>query len=107
MSRRILTHATIGVMALATAYLGSYAVLSANGNWNWSQTGNKRYASGLAVSDVERWHPAYARWERYTSVDGSARSRGNIIGYIFSPLIRLDRAFWHPDKSLFELKSLG
>jgi hypothetical protein len=89
------------VLALALVYVGAYAALSAAGAWYWSQTGKLRYTSGLSVSDVERWHPAWARWEPFHNIYGQDTSRGNTAGYFFSPLIRLDRRWFHPDRELF------
>src|SRR5688572_9451061 len=90
----------LAVAALLVAYVGSYAALSAAGNWYWSQTGQLRFNGGLAVSDVVRWQPAWARWEPFQNIDGENTSRGNLPGYFYSPLIRLDRAWMHPDRPL-------
>lgn len=86
--------------ALFMVYVGSYAALSACGGWYWSQTGELRYGFGFAVTDVERWFPAWAHWEPFKEVGGNETSRGNVLGYIYSPLIRLDRAWVHPDREV-------
>jgi hypothetical protein len=86
--------------ALVVIYLGTYVVLSACGGWHWSQTGSLRYSSGFAISDVQRWCPAWAHWEPFRDVYGTDTSRGNVLGYIYSPLIRLDRAWVHPDRQV-------
>lgn len=86
--------------ALPVIYVGSYVVLSACGEWRWSQTGRLRYDFGLAVTDVERWFPRWAYWEPFKDVYGNDTSRGNLQGYIYSPLIRLDRAWIHPDRAV-------
>ncbi len=82
------------------AYVGSYIAFSAAGGWYWSQTGTRRrYDLGLAISDVVRWHPAWLRWEPFCDIYGQATSRGNLPGYLYSPLIRLDRRWFHPDRN--------
>lgn len=83
------------------AYVGSYLALAAAGGWHWSQTGKLRYVGGLSVSDVERWHPAWAYWEPFRNIYGVDTSRGNPQGYLYSPLIRLDRRWFHPDRQVF------
>ena len=87
--------------ALLVVYVGSYVVLSARGDWYWSQTGKLRYDFGFAVSDVERWFPARAHWEPFRDIHGDDTSRGDLPGYLFSPLIRIDRAWIHPDRQVF------
>lgn len=82
-------------------YIGVYIVLTANGSWALSQTGNVRYGFGLAASDVQHWSPVGVRWERFRTITGETSSRANVLGYLFSPLIRLDRAWLHPDREVF------
>ncbi len=91
----------IAVLLLLVVYIGSYAALSAAGGRQMSQTGKLRYGFGLAVTDVERWQPAWAYWEPFRDVSGEDTSRGNFPGYIYSPLIRMDRRLFHPDRNLF------
>jgi hypothetical protein len=79
-------------------YLGSYIAMSARGEWIYSQTGKYRYSFGWAMSDVIRWDPAAAHWEPFRDIYGKDVSRGTPLGYLYSPLIRLDRRFIHPDK---------
>src|SRR5258706_7291802 len=93
----------LAVGALLVIYVCSYLILSAQGGWQWSQTGKLRYGFGFAVSDVERWFPAWAHWEPFIDVYGDDTSRGDLQGYIYSPLIRLDRAWMHPDRQLVPL----
>ena len=99
MSIRRVAVLTIGLLLLG--YVGSYVALSARGGWYWSQTGRVRYTFGFAMTDVVRWHPAWARWEPFRDVHGRDTSRGNLAGYLYSPLIRLDRAWVHRDHELF------
>jgi hypothetical protein len=59
-------------------------------------TGTKRYITGLALFDCEEWKPKYLIFDVYTNVSGRLALRGcNIGGLIYSPLIVLDRIFWH------------
>lgn len=81
-------------------YVVTYVVLSAYGDWYWSQTGELRYNSGFAVTDVGRWQPAWAKWEPFRDVYGTDGSRGNPQGYFFAPLICLDRLWFHPDRKV-------
>jgi hypothetical protein len=82
-------------------YVGSYLPLSATGDWYYSQTGDHRYGFGLAMSDIIRWQPRWASWEPFRDVEGHRTSRGNPLGYLYSPLIRLDRKWFHQDRDIF------
>lgn len=84
------------------AYLGSYVAVSSAGGYDFSQSGRMRYGFGLSVSDVSIWHPAGVWWEPYVDVRGNGTSRGTILGYFYSPLIRLDRRYVHPTEQLFD-----
>jgi hypothetical protein len=94
--RRLIAAIAAGVATLF--YLGSYTIMSARGEWTYSQTGKIRYNFGWAMSDVIRWDPAVAHWEPFRDVYGKDGSRGTLMGYLYSPLIRLDRRFVHLDK---------
>jgi hypothetical protein len=99
MSKRL--RVVLMLAAPLVVYVGSYIILSARGGWYWSQTGKLRYDFGFAASDVERWFPAWAHWEPFRDIYGRDTSRGDLQGYIYSPLIRLDRAWVHPDREVF------
>jgi hypothetical protein len=88
----------IAATAVLFCYVASYLCMSAAGQWTFSQTGMRRYSFGLSVSDIIRWQPAVAYWEPFHDIGGAQTSRGNLIGYLYSPLIRVDRAFVHRDK---------
>ena len=92
---------TVWISALLIVYVASYAVMSALGGWHWSQTGKLRYGFGFPVTDVIRWKPAGLTWEPFRNVAGDDTSRGNPQGYLYSPLIRIDRAWFHPDRPIF------
>ncbi|MGC1274388.1 MAG: hypothetical protein WBC44_11830 [Planctomycetaceae bacterium] len=77
------------VLLMMATYFNSYIVLSMLGDYYWSYSGRTGYVFGLSAPDRIIWHPRFAYWE-------PLRSRGNLSGYLYSPLIRLDRAWWHP-----------
>jgi hypothetical protein len=93
----------IAVIAIV-AYLSSYAILRSFGRYHWSQSGKLRYndGAGLSVTDVEIWHPRWAYWEPFRNIYGKDGSRGNVPGYFYSPLIRMDRHFFHPTVNFFD-----
>ena len=46
--------------------------------------------------DVEMWCPSAAFYQDDYATDNESRQiRGNLLGFIFSPLIKLDRRYWH------------
>jgi hypothetical protein len=90
---------------LVLAYVGSYVALSAAGDYRASQTGKLRYSGGLSVTDVDHWQPHFMWWEPFHDVYGKDTSRGDLLGYFYSPLIRVDRAWRHPSKYVSELSA--
>ena len=100
--RRLLRRAAVVLAALAVLYVGSYAALSAAGDYVASQTGRLRYVAGLSVTDVYHWQPKLGYWEPFHTIDGNDTTRGDLPGYFYSPLIRLDRARWHRSHYIFE-----
>lgn len=81
-------------------YVGSYVALSVAGDYRASQTGKLRYFGGLSVTDVYHWQPRFISWEPFRDVSGKDTSRGDLLGYFYSPLIRLDRRWRHPSQYL-------
>src|SRR5688500_12446988 len=75
------------------AYVGSDVALSAAGDEGASETGRFRCSGGLSVTDVDHWQPRFMWWEPFRDVSGKDTSRGNLLGYVYSPLIRIDRAW--------------
>ena len=92
----------VGFLVAAVLYVGLYAALSSSGSYVFSQSGRLRYGFGLAVSDQGLWRPCGVRWQRFCDIYGWNSSRGNILGYFYSPLILLDRAVIHPSRDLFD-----
>ncbi len=85
------------------AYICSYIVLSALGSYGFSQSGELRYTFGFATSDIIVWTPRYCWYQRnYRFVSGECGSRGNRLGHFYSPLILLDRAFFHITRPVFD-----
>ena len=92
----------IGIAALLlVAYAGTYAILSAMGNYRGSQSGKIRYEGGLAATDLMLWQPRGIWYQsNYLAIDGEIISRGNNLGYFYAPLIALDRALFHMTQDL-------
>ena len=99
--RRRVVRLFLAAIALTILYVGSYVILSARGEYVWSQTGKLRYTFGLSVTDIVIWDPAAAHWEPFRDIYGNDTSRGEPVGYFYSPLIRLDRKWWHPSHEIF------
>jgi hypothetical protein len=81
------------------AYLVAYAVLSLLGGYqnNISSLDDLGIIT-RGMPDREEWQPVCIR---VTQFPGQAsRSRANAPGYLFLPLVLLDRTFCHPTKSI-------
>lgn len=92
--------------SLLVLYIGTYIALSASGEYRASQTGRLRWLpGGLSVTDVEHWQPAHAEWAPFRDVNERDTIRGNLLGFLYSPLIRIDRAWCHPSHYAFELST--
>ena len=100
--RKLLKVWLVIVTCVVLAYVGSYVALSGAGDYRASQTGRIRYFGGLSVTDVYHWQPCFMCWEPFRKVGGNDTSRGDVLGYFYSPLIRIDRAWRHPSRYLFE-----
>ena len=89
--------------AFLLIYLVSYIPLSLAGGYYWSQTGDRRWNYGLAVSDIIVWEPAWCRYQWcFLNIKRERVSRGNSLGYFYSPLILLDRALFHPTTRIMD-----
>lgn len=84
------------------AYFIIYGVLACNGQYYWSQSGRLRYGGGLSVTDRVVWNPLCMWWEPFRDVAGKDTTRGNLLGYMYSPLIALHRQWFHPTEVLFD-----
>lgn len=88
----------IGVLS---CYVVSYAALSADGKYYFGRSGTLRSSFGLSVSDRSIWFPKSLYFERHVDINGKHTSRGSVLGYYFSPLIIVDRAWVHPTDDFF------
>ena len=91
---------TAVVLAL---YIGSYSILSANGEYRWRPSGKHRYGFGMAMSDLSLWSPAGMHWERRKSVSGEYIIDADPLGWFYLPLIAADRRWIHPTTSVFDV----
>jgi hypothetical protein len=93
----------IAIFIVIVLYAGSYSVLSAQGDYFWSQSGKLRYnnGTGLAVTDCVVWQPRWLYCEPFVNVYGTSTSRGTVLGYFFMPLLQCDRKWIHPTKPHF------
>ena len=79
-----------------------YCGLSAAGSYKIDFSGRVRYAdSGLALLDAEYWQPKGCYFRIYRDVAGETDVSGNPPGWLFAPLILLDRWLVHPSQYAF------
>lgn len=88
---------------LFLVYVGSYCIMSALGAYMPSQSGLVRFHSGLSATDIHVWFPRLSYGQLYVNVNGKCTFRGNILGYVYAPLILFDQAFVHKTIKLSEL----
>lgn len=102
MNRRYFTKKRVlfFIVAIFIAYVSSYCILSINGSYYLTQSGQIRYNTGLSVTDIEQWQPKYARCQLFRDINGRLVLRGNALGYFYSPLILLDQKLIHPTKRI-------
>lgn len=80
-------------------YTLTYVGLSAAGSYRRDMSGERRYAFGLALMDVDLWQPRWCYFRVYRDVRGSRSMGGNAMGLLFAPMILLDRATVHPTRT--------
>jgi hypothetical protein len=82
-------------LSVLAAYLLVYIVFSLFGSYAMVQSGKLRYRSGLSISDLFEYMP-YAMWyHEMLLIDGSIVIDKDLGGWLYAPLIRLDRYYWH------------
>lgn len=86
---------------LIAVYLCSYTVLSFLGSYVPAHSGHLRWDFGLSVTDIRIWHPYAAHWQSYSNSKGEKTTKGDLLGYLYSPLILIDRALIHPTEYYF------
>lgn len=87
----------------ASLYCQSYLTIRKDSGYYYTQSGELRYRGGygLSVTDMLQWQPKVCWWQPgYIDVTGDSVSRGNFAGYLYSPLIALDRRRNFPDKRI-------
>ena len=90
-------------MGCLSIYLLSYAVLSSAGDYHASRSGRYRWkTAGLAVSDESVWHAKGVFFNSYVDLANRTRLSGTTLGWFYSPLVYLDRLFWHDSFNMFE-----
>ncbi|WP_298859154.1 hypothetical protein [uncultured Gimesia sp.] len=97
----------LGIVISTAVYVGTYIALSFFGGYYFNQSGKVRYRSmGLSVSDISTWNPKGCWYQaEFKNTKGISVSRGNDLGYLFSPLIILDRKYFHPTVILIKPKN--
>ena len=92
---------TIGFLFL---YIASYVIFSCFGGYIPTQSGEIRYKNiGLSVTDVHLWKPKFVFGQLFRTIGGKLTYRGNILGYIYAPLVIIDHKCFHKTKRIFEL----
>ena len=82
--------------AFASGYVSVFIVASAAGDYSGTlASGRLKYEGGIGLSDTMVWQPAGL----YVLPNGP----GNARTTLFWPLILVDRAWYHPDKSVNEI----
>ena len=91
------------IAAFLLLYVLSYACLSAMGRYRARPSGEHRYAgNGMAMMDRSLWCPAGMVWERRKDISGNYVVEADPLGWLFLPLISIDRCLVHPTASLLE-----
>ncbi|WP_269539484.1 hypothetical protein [Cerasicoccus fimbriatus] len=89
-----------GCAIVAAAYFGLYLTASLLGKYQPWQNGETRYAVGLSITNEMVWQPKGMEFHKRQTIDGQIEYSGNFLGYLFSPLIALDRQAFHATQQL-------
>jgi hypothetical protein len=83
----------IGLLVVLILYIGSYCARSRSERI----ASAARYGStGFAASDIVIWYPKFLSYQGdFMGASGEIWTRGNGLGYFYSPLILLDRKLVH------------
>lgn len=102
--KKVLKEMLLALPIYLAIYVGVYLYLSWNGAYRFNQTGQVRYRSiGMATSDIVIWTPQGCWFQyKFKNIKGEYVSRGNELGYLFAPLIMIDRKWFHPTKIWIE-----
>lgn len=104
---KLLRNWLIAVSFWLMVYVGIYIILTLQGGYYLNQSGKVRYRSiWLSVSDISTWNPKGCWYQaKFKNTKGVSVSRGNDLGYLFSPLIMIDRKYFHPTIILIKPKN--
>ena len=86
------------IALIACGYLLIYLTLSYFGKYEISPTGEMRYSFGLSITDRLQWDP----YGLVCRVSGTQSPDFNGLGFIYCPLIVIDRFIWHKDVNYFK-----
>jgi len=85
----------IAIAIFVALYVGSYAILSTNGGFVFTQSGKIRL--GISLDDQWIWMPRYGWGQKYQWPNGRNTVRVfDAAGWIYLPLILADQAWIHP-----------
>lgn len=92
------------LMIIMSVYAQTYVILSFLGDRQQEITGAFRLAyKGYplpAGPDALVWQPRFIYFNVRNSFDGSTVVESNFLGYMFAPLIYIDRWLFHKSKAL-------
>ena len=92
---------TLGFLFL---YISSYVIFSCFGGYIATQSGEVRYKNiGLSVTDIYLWQPKFVYGKLFRTIRGKLTYHGNVLGFIYAPLVIIDQKFCHKTKRIFEL----
>ncbi len=84
----------ITVAIILGVYLLLYLVLTLVGEYQATS------ANVVGVPDRYVWQPKLMRVETNKKLNGEEELESNVLGAVYMPLVFLDRAVWHQEKSL-------
>jgi hypothetical protein len=85
-------------------YVGVYLVLSATGRYQPDMSGRRRWSFGLALIDVDHWQPRGMYFRGFINVRGEPEVDANVLGWVYAPMIWLDRWLVHPSHEILDLR---
>lgn len=84
-------------------YLGSYIALSYSGEYGIAASRKLQTPLGsLSIPDTRQWQPKGLDLVVVKDQNGNWNWTGNTAGYVYSPLILIDRQLWHPSDHLLK-----
>jgi hypothetical protein len=94
------------IVAVVACYFLGYVLNSYFGSYRWTASGHSRRAFGvptlISSLDTKTWFPAIGGFDVYLTIHGQEATRGDLVGYVFSPLIRLDRRYFHRSRRVMD-----